>query len=149
MAHAPAPLPSGGGVPQCAAPGRYAPWAQRCRQCNSNVPVPPRIGLSAVLLGAGRVSQLAVRRIFQVVPFQSSASGARTPLTVRWPTAMQNVLTQETLLSLDPRPADSGRAGRNAWPFHAKNPPRPAVMHLVLLAQDKVSGRKQAPPHLL
>ena len=102
------------------------------------------------LLAAARLCpQLAVARIFQILPFQSSASGARAPLTVRWPTAMQNVLTQETLLSLDPRPADSGRAGRNAWPFHAKNPPRPAVMHLVLLAQDKVSGRKQAPPHLL
>jgi len=62
---------------------------------------------------------------------------------------MQNAFTQETLVSLDPRPADTGRAGLNWLPFHSKKPPSPAVMHLVLLAQDKVPGRKQAPPHVL
>jgi len=62
---------------------------------------------------------------------------------------MQNALTQETALSFDPRPADSGRAGMNRRPFQAKNPARPAVMHRVLEAQDKVPGRKQAPPHVM
>jgi hypothetical protein len=61
---------------------------------------------------------------------------------------MQNALTQETLLSLDPRPADTGCEGLNWRPFQARNPARPAVMHLVLLAQDKVRGKKQAPPHV-
>jgi hypothetical protein len=41
------------------------------------------------------------------VPFRSSDSGLRTWLTVRYPTATQNALAQETLLSLDPRPADT------------------------------------------
>jgi len=59
---------------------------------------------------------------------------------------MQNALTQETLLSFDPRPADTGCAGLNSRPFQAKNPARPDVMQSVLPAQDNVPGRKQAPP---
>jgi len=88
------------------------------------------------------------RRTFQVVPFHSSDSGERTWLTVRYPTARQNAVTQETLLSFDPGPADTGCAGLNCRPFQAKNPARPEVMQLVLLAQDNVPGRKQAPPQV-
>ena len=57
-------------------------------------------------------------------------------------------MTQATRLSLEPRPADFGGTGLNWCPFQAKNPASPEVRHLVLVAQDSVPGRKQAPPQV-